>query len=198
MSQNPNPHIHNDIDSLNMMSGYGIMLSKARYYDGEGAINTSNLRYIGLISNITFSDNRPLTQQGELGSRYVYTLISEGQKSLSFQRLIPYKTSTDGGYAGTILRVMYQEELTIEDTDHDPGPLLFDIEEYDAYRKPIQLLLDFQDETGEFVGRLWLYNASIGGANIQIGAGTQMSIEPCTISWEQTKHLVLSPAQQTT
>lgn len=192
---NPNPHIHNNIDSMNMMSGYGVMLSKVKT-GVDGNVDTADPRYIGLISNITFSDNRQLTQQGELGSRHVYTLISEGQKSLSFQRLIPYKSDSDKEYVGTILGALYHEEIETIDGESDPGSFLFDIEEYNAYRKPIQLLLDFLDENGDYVGRLWLYNASIGGANIQIGSGTQMSIEPCTISWEETKHLDPTPTPQ--
>lgn len=185
-----NKHVIEGVTSADMMSAYGVILS--RVVDPENPSNP-DVHPIGLIANLNFQEQRPVSMQGELGSQKLLALINEGQKSMSFNRLLPYPDTKNvyednQSYSpkGSILSALYAPEL--EDEGVTPDIIAFDIEQYAAFRKPITLELRFLDEDGGDVAIIWLVNASVAGANISIGAGSQMSMEPTQISWEDTEH----------
>lgn len=181
-----NAHVISGIDSSNLLSGYGVVLSRTTE---DGSYN----RNIGLIGNLTINDGRPVTMQGEIGSKALFALINEGQKSMSFNRMIPFpvETSEEAGTdtpISSILAALYYPELV--EAGIEIPVLMFDIEQHEVFRKPIDLTLTFLDEiTATEIARILLKNASVAGANISIGAGSQMSMEPTQISWEETIEL---------
>lgn len=192
MGSNTN-HVIKDIDSSNLLSAYGVVLSKY-YPEVDGGVMTP----IGLISNISFSDSRPVTMQGEIGSKELFALINEGQKSLTFSRLLPFpkdnvwEAAQESGSTpiGSILAVLYADELLAEGAS--PAVIMYDIEQYDCFRKPIQLVLSMQTEEVDspLLAQIWLKNASVSGVSIAIGAGSQQSMEPTQITWETTVELL--------
>ncbi|MDP3013601.1 MAG: hypothetical protein Q8M92_05115, partial [Candidatus Subteraquimicrobiales bacterium] len=110
--------------------------------------------------------------------------------SLGFQRLLPYERNMSVAGTrlakGSVLKEIYRDELEIDGAGIGNN-LMIDIEQYDAFRRPIQLLLEIYDERMVMIAKIWLRNASVAGTNINIGAGSQFSAEPAQISWENTE-----------
>jgi len=187
MANNVNKHIETGIDTGAIISSYDVSMGvvTSTTYDPDGSAPTE-LRHIGLISGFSISDGRNVTQQGEIGSNYLLTLINEGQKSMSFQRLVPFPVSIEAGApllnSGSILRVLYDHLL-----GSNPGKLLIDIEQYPEFNIPIHIMLTFVDKpVGTLYAKIVLYNALVSGANMSLGAGSKVTMEPTQIMWERT------------
>ena len=178
-----NKHIQHNIDSGSLIGSRYIMLSRGDL-DGDGIIDKNNLAHIGLIMGINIGDSRPVNVQGEMGSDFLVSLIGEGQQSMSFQRFIPINSndSPEERSGKSALAELYPEIKGM-------GVLFYDLDEFDEYKKPIQLMLTiavYSEGATRVIAEKWLKNAMVSSTSIGLQAGSQVTPEPLTISWEDT------------
>lgn len=158
-----------------------IMLSRVEASEDGSSIIEGTKEPIGLLMGIGMGDNRPVTTQGEIGSKYLVTLINEGQQYLSFQRLIPMPGSSgdDAATHKSLLPLLYDvDDVIAYDFDEDP-----------KYSKPIQLMLEIRNEEGGTETLIWLKNAYVGSTSMNFVNGANYTAEPATIAWEETVYL---------
>jgi hypothetical protein len=176
-----NNHVEKNITSASMIPSDLVMLSTADITeDGTGI---TNKRAIGLIMGIGMGDNRPVNTQGEIGSKYLVTLINEGQQYLSFQRLIPLSDGEQNSRFKSILPLLYE----VDDV------MSYDFDENPKYSRPIQIVLEIMNAEGKVETEIWLKNASVGTTAMTFTAGSNYTVEPAGIAWEEP--IFLDPAQ---
>ena len=178
-----NKHVQHDIDSGSLIGSRYIMLSRGDL-DNDGNIDKNSLAHIGLIMGINIGDGRPVNVQGEMGSDFLVSLIGEGQQSMSFQRFIPINSndSPEERSGKSALAELYPEIK-------GKGVLFYDLDEFDEYKKPIQLMLTiavYSEGETRIIAEKWLKNAMVSSTSIGLQASSQVTPEPLTISWEDT------------
>lgn len=174
-------HVVKDITNASMIPSDLIMLSTVEISEDGDSIIESTKQPVGLMMGISLGDNRPVNTQGEIGSKYLVTLINEGQQYLSFQRLVPLPNEIGAGAPvfKSLLPLLYgSDDVIAYDFDEDP-----------KYSRPIQLILEIRNAAGDIETLIWLKNASVGSTSMSFVAGANYTAEPISLSWEEAVYL---------
>lgn len=175
---NNRKHVQHDITSESLVPSHSIVLSTATMNSAGDGIE-GDMEAIGLVQGINMGEGRPVSTQGEMGSKYLITLIGEGQQSMSFQRLVPLDTDGSNKKFKSALPLLYGlEDVSIS----------YDFDEREEYSRPIQLVLEIY-EGGDVVYKTWLKNASVGSTGMSFVAGSNFTGEPVSLAWEEAVDL---------
>lgn len=183
---NPKIPIIREIISPNMMSGDEVMIAVADPLSSKGLPVDNDYHIVGYVNASQLSSGRGVTNVGELGSKALFTILTTGTMQASLQRMFVKMSLLKAIYSvldyETISPELANSEVWI-DLD-DP---IFD--------RPINMMFIYFDNNAESqdltartpMQKIILRNAVIGSIGMNIGEGSRMIMESCTIAWEETQ-----------
>ncbi len=182
---NPTYPIIEGLISPNLLSGDEVMLAVADPQENDGDPLLSDYHIIGMISTQQWTAGRGVTTVGEIGSKALYTLLTDGDERLAVNRLILFKDLLKSIY--DVLE--YDGELTNTQIFLDLDSDLFD--------RPVNLMLIFFENnadnnylTGRSIAQLLrLKNAIPERASMGFKAGQRGVMQSATFVWEKTEPL---------
>ena len=187
MAESENRHIIPDFNSMKLIAGYDTIVAVTDPTMNDGQPDDIHYHVIGFLNSQNHTTGRPVQQIGELGSNALFTIIMEGQKSRTFNRMLVRKN---------ILREMYYMHInngTIPEGSEILNSNIWIDLDHSTFDIPINVMLYFfnnENDTDEnvrkLIAKVLLKNALITNF-VQPGRqGQRMIMESLSITWEET------------
>jgi len=183
MQDAENMHINPEFIHNQLIAGWDVVVAVAKPQSKptDKLPNDTEFEVIGFLDASQFTHGRTVTQKGELGSNAVFTIITTGQKQMTFNRTLIFKN---------ILKAFYQKHID----DLEPGDdltnskILIDLDNK-LFNKPIHVMLIYfseEEENQKVAAKIVLEYALIANVTQPIREGQRQTVESLSLVWEKT------------
>ena len=184
-----NTHINPEFIHNQLIAGWDVVVAvaKPQAKPTDPLPDDVDFEVIGFLDASQFSHGRTVTQKGELGSNAVFTIITTGQKQMTFNRTLIFKN---------ILKMFYQKyipDLASSD-DLKNSEIWIDLDNK-LFNNPIHVMLIYysEDEDNQKVAaKIVLEYALIANVTQPIREGQRQTVESLSLAWEKTTEYDLS------